>query len=162
MAETKIPDIVETLYALLTVNWTAGNTNSRTPQVYRRQHMKSADDLSGGQDVIIIYDKASNILDEGIMHAHRTYEDNASIEIRCPDGPRQAKRMQAEVLRIIHGNHSSPTSYVEYNSSSDNTAGTWNYDLIELLGVNNIWTHDGLTRKAIEVVAWKYYYSNFT
>lgn len=161
MAETKIPDIVETLYALLKVNWTSGNTNTRTPIIYRRQHMKKADDSSGGQDVIIIYDKASVTPDRGVMHAHRDYEDNASIEIRTPQSPRQAKRMQAEVERILNANDKDPTSYVEYNSSTDNTAATWDYSLIEQLGVNPLWTHDEWTRKVIEVRATKYFRVNF-
>ena len=159
MAETKIPDIVETLYSLLQSNWTSGNTDSRTPNILRRQHLKPGEYTS--DDEIIIYDKATVGPNVGIMKIHRTTEDNASVEVRTSRGPRQAKRMRAEVERIINGNPC-PTSYVEWNTSSENTAASYDYDLIEMSGTNRPWVHDENTRDVIEVKAWVYYQVNFT
>jgi hypothetical protein len=155
MAETKIPDIVETLHAILKAGWTSGNTNSRTPQFFRRQHIKPADHAT--DDVVVIYDKASTTHDRGIMYKHTNYEDYASIEVRTSRGPRQAKRMQAEVERLINANHSSPTSYVEYESLTSNTASSFNYDLLEKTGINRPWVHDEGTRTVIEVKGTVYY-----
>ena len=149
MAETLLPDIVETLYAILSVNWTNGNTNSRTPTFYKREATRREEHQN--TDSIIIYDKASTITERGIMHQHATYKDYATIECRTSQGPRQAQRMKIEVQRIIHANDSVPTCYTSYTDASTYTAATSPYDTIEVKGTNRPWVSDEDTRLTVEV-----------
>lgn len=161
MSETKLPDVVETLYAILNVNWTSGNTNSRTPVFYKRGIIKTADHTS--DDVVVIYDKAAIEGDAGIMHAHTTYEHHATIEVRTSynttniDSRRQANAMRSEIMRIINGNGKDPTSYIFYDTASNNEAAAFDYSIIEVEGSNLVWDGREDSRWAIEVKATKYY-----
>jgi hypothetical protein len=163
MAETKLPDIVETLYGLFLAQWTAGNTNDRTPNFTKRTRIDTMD--HGSHDAVGFYDKASNEEDVGIMHAHTEYEHFASIEVRTSYGDparRHANRMKSESQRIVNTNGSYPTSYIEYKSSTDNEVADFKYDILEVTGSNVAWDGPNDCRLVIEVKAVKYYKTQHT
>lgn len=163
MAETKLPDIVETLFGLFSAQWTSGNTNSRDPTFTKRTRIDTMD--HGSRDAVGFYDKASNEGDRGIMHAHTDYEHFASIEVRTSFGDparRQANRMKSEAQRIINKNGSYPTTYTEYKSASDNEEADFKYDLLEVVGSNIAWDGPNDCRLVIEVMAIKYWRAHHT
>lgn len=158
MAETKLPDIVETLYGLFDAQYTTGNVIDREAILYKRTRIDTIDHQS--HDAIGFYDKASLEPDVGIMHIHTEYEHHASIEVRTSYGDparRQANRMKAEAQRIINTNGSRPTTYIEYKSSSDNEEADFTYDILEVTGGNIAWDGPNDCRLVIEVKGIKYY-----
>jgi len=161
MAETKLPDVIETLYALLSVGWTSGNANDRTPLFFKRGELKRADHTS--DDVVGIYDKAALEGDVGILHAHTTYEHHATVEVRTSytatdvTARRQANAMRSEIARIINAGGKTPTTYTRYDSSTSYEAAAFNYDLIEIVGSNPVWDGKDDCRWAVEVKATKYW-----
>ncbi len=163
MTETVLPDIVETIYALLKANWTAGNTETRTPAIFKRKKAQARDKNVRNTDTVFIYDKALLEKDVGIMSIHENIEHNVSVELHTffhtstEDARRHYNRMKAEVNRIIAANHTDPTSYARWVSAGDNEAADDNYQVVRQKGSHIIYDHAHETRGVLEFVGYIYF-----
>lgn len=163
MTETVLPDIVETVFKLLKDGWTAGNTESRTPEFYKRKRQQARSKNVRNKDVVFIYDKALLEADVGIMAIHETAEHNVSVELHTffhtssEDARRHWNRMKSETNRIIALNHACPTSYARWNSATDKEQADFDFSIIRQKGSHILYDHPIETRGVLEFVGHIYY-----
>jgi hypothetical protein len=127
------PDPLQTVLTILSANWNATNTDSKTPSFIKITSLKRYD-YNLNQDVVIAQRSMPEVLPGGIGPANKNEFERFNLDVRTIglDQEQHWLNVQEEIKRILQSKKILPTSdytILEFNGSgpdlSDKTHHLW-------------------------------------